>query len=177
MSSAYAKLVGVARSCREHALGLPSQKDLVTYWSGVGFKLSGQHYVVPLTEVSEILQVPRYTKVPGVESWMLGVANVRGRLLPVMDLVAFCKKEHAINESRRRLLVIDKDDLYSGLMVDEVMGMQYFPVTDYRKQAEEIDDGVAEYVAGEYRANDAGWTVFSFEALAEDPRFLQVARA
>ena len=40
-------------------------------------------------EVSEILDPPDYTRVPGVKDWVVGIANVRGSLLPLMDLKGF----------------------------------------------------------------------------------------
>ena len=87
-SAAYAKLADYYLRCRNTALELPSRQEMVQYWSGIGFMLDGRRYVAPLEQVSEILTVPSYTRVPGVESWMKGVANVRGRLMAVMDLTA-----------------------------------------------------------------------------------------
>ncbi len=61
--------------------------------------------------------------------WMKGVANVRGRLMTVMDLSRFLGQPSELQEKRRRLLVLDQDDLYTGVIVDEVLGMQHFPST------------------------------------------------
>jgi twitching motility protein PilI len=53
------------------------------------FLLSGENFLAPIGEVAEILKTPRYTMVPGVEPWMRGLANVRGRLLPITDMMMF----------------------------------------------------------------------------------------
>lgn len=92
-SAAYIQLADYNRRCREQAKDLPMQQDAVSYWSGVGFVLDGKKYVAPLDEVSEILSVPAYTRIPGARSWMKGVANVRGRLMTVMDLSGFLEKK------------------------------------------------------------------------------------
>ena len=42
--------------------------------------------VSKMGEVTEILDPPDFTRVPGVQSWVVGIANVRGSLLPLMDL-------------------------------------------------------------------------------------------
>lgn len=174
-SAAYIKLAEYYARCRDKAAELPLQEDLVQYWSGIGFTLDGVRYVAPLDEVSEILKVPAYTRVPGVLSWMKGVANVRGRLMTVMDLTGFLNKSPTMQERRRRLLVIDEGDLYTGLTVDEVLGMQHFPVDGYLEEAPELDDAVRPYARGAYQRDDECWAVLSLYRLADDPRFLQVA--
>src|SRR3990167_7508452 len=116
VSRAYLALAEIAQLSRQFALGLPAQEEARAIWSGVGFTLNDRRYVVSMDEVSEILSVPRYTQVPGVKSWVKGIANVRGRLMPVMDLLGFLNRPSALQLKRRRLLV-----------VDEVLGMQHVP--------------------------------------------------
>ena len=176
VSAAFEKLAEYYGRCRHQARDLPSQQDLVRYWSGIGFVLDEVRYVAPLEEVSEILSVPSYTRVPGVLNWMKGVANVRGRLMTVMDLTGFLEKTTSLNESRRRVLVMDQGELYTGLVVDEVLGMQHFPEENYVDEPPELDPVVRPYTRGAYKRAEGYWPVFSLFQLAEDPRFLQVAR-
>ncbi len=63
---------------------------------------------------------------PGVKPWVKGVANLRGRLLPVMDLGGFLGLELSKARKQRRVLVVEYNDLFVGLLVDEVVGMQHF---------------------------------------------------
>lgn len=60
-----------------------------TQWIGIAFEVGGQEFVAPMGEVSEILAVPELTPIPLTKPWLLGVANVRGRLLPLADLAKF----------------------------------------------------------------------------------------
>lgn len=175
-SAAFIKLADYNRRCRDLANDLPMQQDAVSYWSGVGFVLDGQKYVAPLDEVSEILSVPAYTRIPGAQSWMRGVANVRGRLMTVMDLSGFLDKVSSVQEKRRRLLVLDQDDLYTGMAVDDVLGMQHFPINDFVESLPVSDASTAAFVRGGYRREGEYWSVFSLSRLAQDPRFMQVAR-
>ena len=175
-SAAYSKLAEYAQRCRKTALELPQRQDVVQYWSGIGFLLDGRRYVAPLEQVSEILTVPNYTRVPGVESWMKGVANVRGRLMAVMDLTGFLEKRTQLKESRRRLLVLDQGELYTGMTVDDVYGMQHFDTGSFDQDPAGVDESVRPYITGSYERDGESWQVFSIELLAEDPRFLQVAR-
>ena len=175
-SAAYIKLAEYLARFRTTALDLPARQDVVQYWSGIGFMLDGVRYVAPLEQVSEILISTSYTRLPGVHSWMKGVANVRGRLMAVMDLAGFLEKATSLQEKRRRLLVIDQGELYTGLTVDDVFGMQHFDVETFIEEPEGVDEAVQPYIEGAYQRDGEVWQVFSLLQLASDPRFLQVAR-
>ena len=125
----FAVLTDIARRSRAMAAGLPEQQEAVELWNGIGFVLAGERYVAPMGEVTEILHVPRYTHIPGVHPFMMGAANVRGRLLPLVDLAGFFEVPRSSRSTReRRVLVVEQGDVFSGLVVDSVSGMQYFAV-------------------------------------------------
>src|SRR5690606_12062262 len=114
----YLKLADYFIRCRDNAANLPEEQEVTPYWSGVGFSLNGHRLVAPLTEVGEILSPPACARVPGAQDWVRGVANVRGRLMTVTDLNRFLERASEVAEGRRRLLVLDRDELYTGVMVD-----------------------------------------------------------
>lgn len=175
VSQAYLKLNQLARNSRQHAQGLPEQEQTRAFWSGVGFTLNGLNFVAPMNEVSEILVVPRYTQVPGVQGWVRGIANVRGRLMPVMDLMAFLNLPSQLQLKRRRLLAIERGEMYSGLVVDEVTGMQHFPQDMFTDAVPSAYDDIGTYVRGGFESERGFWAWFSLSDLAQDPKFLSVA--
>ncbi|MFE8070190.1 chemotaxis protein CheW [Marinobacteraceae bacterium S3BR75-40.1] len=173
----FAVLTDIAKRSKALATGLPAQEEAIELWNGIGFSMAGQHYVAPMGEVVEILHVPRYTQIPGVRRFMLGAANVRGRLLPLIDLAAFFGVPHGTRHLRdRRVLVVEHDDIFSGLVVDDVLGMQYFAVDNYVDQPEEPTDAIKPFLQGGYKRNDELWKVFSTVELVEDEQFLDVAQ-
>lgn len=175
-SDPFSVLADIAQRSHEKAAGLPKQEEAVELFSGIGFTLAGQQYVAPMGEVVEILDVPRFTPVPGVRAFMLGVANVRGRLLPITDLALFFGLPRpAGNLRERRVLVIDQGKLFSGLIVDDVLGMQYFSVDSHMPEPEESTAAVKPFLRGAYQRSDEVWNVFSTLALAENEQFLDVA--
>ena len=59
-------------------------------WVGVALRMAGELYLVAREEAREVLGVPSpLTRVPGAKSWILGLANIRGQLLPMIDLRAY----------------------------------------------------------------------------------------
>ena len=168
-------LQDIASRCRSHAAELPSRIEAVENWRGVGFILAGRRYVVPMSDVSEILTAPKLTQVPGVKHWVQGVANVRGRLIPVMDLAAFLGGRSTSGRNKRTL-IIEKGDLLNGLTVDAVLGMQYFPVERKQDSSDlDVPDQAKAFISGAYLRDGELWPVFSFDELANDQNYMDIA--
>lgn len=175
--AAFQALLNLAQSSRAAARGLPAQADIRPQWSGIGFSLMGSLFVAPIGEVSEMLEVPNYTHLPGVQPWVKGVSNVRGRLLPIFDLAQFFGDHLSGSRKQRRVLILETETLYSGLMVDRVFGMQHFPMDEYSEQAGAVADSILPFVTGSYPQGQQRWSLFRPALLAEDPRFTNAAKA
>jgi twitching motility protein PilI len=171
----FAVLLDYASRSVQGAKGLPAQTDIKPFWSGVGFSLAGHRLVAPMSEVAEIIVPPPATRLPGVQSWVKGVSNVRGRLLPLIDLESFFGGALGSGRQRQRVLALEMGELYSGLLVNEVYGMQHFPVDCFSKECAEGLEQFAPYLAGSYKQGDQLWTVFSLFKLAQDQRFMNAA--
>lgn len=172
----FSVLIEVERHSRELAAGLPAQEEVIELWNGIGFLLAGHYFVAAMGEATEILPVPRYTQIPGVKSWMEGIANVRGRLLPIMDLTSFFGLTHATRSNRdRRVLVIEQGEVFSGLIVDAVLGMQYFPVDSLQAGPGNIPEKIKPFVSGYYERSQDRWHVFNTESLVDNSQFMNVA--
>lgn len=154
---------------------LPSEEEIKHNWSGIGFSLLGHRMVAPLGEVVEMIPPPSTTRLPGVQPWVIGLANVRGRLLPLFDLEFFLGGKLAANRNKHRVLILEMGELYAGLVVSEAYGMQHFPVD---LAATDIPADIAQikhYTQGAYNTNDYLWTVFSPYQLISDPQFFNAA--
>jgi len=174
--SAFNVLKSLAVKSLGSAQQLPAQAGAVEQWRGIGFSLLGFDFVVPMEELVEMLEIPAYTRLPGVHPWVKGVANIRGRLLPLFDLAEFFSRELTGNKKMQRLLVIDRQDLYAGLWVDAVYGMQYFPA---HTRSDKIPTGIPEqllsFTEGCFDVDGRQWIVFHPFKLCQEPQFLDVA--
>ena len=177
---AYNALLQLSEVSLNSAAGLPSQRKVVERWSGVGFLLNGRRYVTPMGHVAEIMEVPESTKLPGVKPWVVGLSNVRGRLLPIFDLTHFFfGRETESSKRLQRVLVLEINGLYSGLIVDQSLGMQHFQADRYNDRNDEtLDERVGVFVSGEYMM-EAGeqWPVFDMNKLTLNTAFTNVASA
>lgn len=174
---AYQALVDLSNSSRAAARGLPAQVDIKPHWSGIGFELLGHRYVVSMGEITEMLEVPAFTRMPGVQPWVRGVANVRGRLLPLFDMGLYLGGRLSSQRKQHRVLILETDTLYSGLIVDQVFGMQHFPVDAFRPEIEDSKELAAGlYAQGAYDFEGQQWSVFDTDLLEKDTRFFEVSR-
>ena len=170
-------LAELAERARRQAIGLPAVEEGKDHWSGIGFRLSGLACVAALGDVVEILHPPAMTGVPGVKPWMQGLANVRGRLLPVLDLAGFFSiTPSGLRLRDKRVLVIDREDVFAGLIVDAVLGMQYFPTDTFNPDTGQVMEPVKPYLQGRYQRGGHPWYVLDIDALLNEPEFVDVAR-
>src|SRR5579864_9745435 len=96
-------------------------------WVGVALRMAGDLYLVAREETREVLGVPStMTRVPGAKAWIKGLANVRGTLLPIIDLRQFLGSGLTPVTRNTRVMVVNHRDIPAGLLVDEVLGFRRF---------------------------------------------------
>lgn len=174
VSTPFDFLQDIDQRCRINGKGLPVGTQVVDDWIGIGFKLLGKRLIAQMNEIAEILPPPSTIRVPGVQGWVKGLANVRGTLMPVLDMNAFLKAPFIESASERRILVINKQNVVAGLLVEEVFGLRRFK-PDMKVDEMSSDVGVLEpYIDGSFTDDQARWNIFSIEKLVEHDQFLKV---
>ncbi len=169
-------LAGIQRACASgRALALPETVADPRMSTGIGFLLHGQRMVAPMDEVAEIISVPKYTRLPGVKPWVLGVANLRGRLLPVYDLEALVGSNRGSPKRQRRVLAVDMGDHYCGLLVSKVFGMQRVAEATDTLSSAGVSSEMGPYIEGAYWRDEVLWTRISARRLAQGPLLQQIA--
>lgn len=161
--------------CVKHAHGLPQQQITEQEWVGIGFQLGDIQLVSSLGEIVEILTPPVLSGVPRTKRWVWGIANVRGNLLPVMDLHGYLHDIPARTTRNSRILVVNHQGVYSGLVVDAVLGLQHFKREFKCNDLPGDDRRIHEYLTHGFRVGSDHWGVFSMHKLVQTPEFIQAA--
>jgi purine-binding chemotaxis protein CheW len=99
------------------------EQPLVGHPTSVVVRFGGARYAVAMSAVAEVIPVPAITRVPGVTSWLAGVVNWRGRVLPVIDPRSLLGEELTPLPSSSRLLVLSLDGVEVGVMAEAVTGL------------------------------------------------------
>ena len=160
---------------RHSAAGLPQQDEEREFWQGVVFSIGHERFVAGLGAIAEILNYPTsVTPVPGAKLWMRGIANIRGVLLPIIDLNAFLEAGLTAISRRSRVLVFRHGTHEFGLLVGELVSMRHFDQL-IRTDKREGKGQAFRYVTFGFDQEDSYWPVFSVEKLADSLEFQSAA--
>ncbi|MDZ7828442.1 MAG: chemotaxis protein CheW [Halofilum sp. (in: g-proteobacteria)] len=154
---------------------LPAQREVKERWSGIGFRVGDHRFLAPMDEVREILDPPDCTRVPGTVSWFLGIANVRGNLVPVFDLHGFLIGGRSARSRQARVLTFQQEGVSAALQVDDVVGMKRFDIAQ-RESVPTDAEALAPYVNDGFRQGDEAWPVFSLSEFVASKDFLEISR-
>ncbi len=168
-------LADIERLAHESALGLPALEAEEHVWDGLAYSIAGVSVVTAMDEIREMLPYPaQITPVPGARDWMRGLANVRGNLLPVIDLQSFLGAKPVVPGKAARMLIVRMRGLECGLLVPSVQGMRHFDERQRLSNAR-MKGVLGQYVFDAFSVGDVVWPVFSVSALTADPAFRSAA--
>ena len=164
---------------KQKAMGLPRQTIVEKIWRGIGFRLQTTYLVTSIDSIREVLpydKTSRWARVPGAKPWIKGLTNLRGVLLPVIDLNAFLEGKPISLEKQIRMLVINQGGFTAGLLVDEVVGMiKHFPENQRDRNTPCKEAWLAAFADGLFKEDDITWTVFDMQKLANHELFQNAA--
>jgi len=94
------------------------------------FSLGDESYGIEIKYVTEIIGIQTITEIPELPEYVKGVINLRGKIIPVMDVRLRFKKEGREYNDRTCVIVIDINDISVGLIVDSVAEVLTIPDED-----------------------------------------------
>ena len=147
-----------------------------TEWVGIGFRIGDEQFVANREQVREVLMLPEsMTRVPGSRRWLLGIANLRGHLLPLVDVKLLLGSGRTALRRTTRVISVNHREIPAGLVVDEVQGFRRFMDHEFSETQPETAVRCERFLAGEYRRGEQSWPVFDLFAFLESNLFLQAA--
>lgn len=161
------------RSRRAHGgdtAGAPAE------WVGVGFRIGEEQFVASRECVREVLMLPEdMTRVPGAKRWLLGIANLRGHLLPLIDVKLLLGSGRTSLRRSTRVISVNHREVPAGLVVDEVIGFRRFGDHEFSDTWPETVVRCDRFLTGAYQRSEETWPVFDLFSLTESNLFLQAA--
>ncbi|RMH93512.1 chemotaxis protein CheW [Lysobacter pythonis] len=175
LPSAIDRLRDYERRSLAHVAGSPLAAGVAAGWRGLAWRVGRHRLVSAFDEVVEILGAPAVDSLPGAQPWLRGLANVRGNLLPVVDLKHFLEGQRSVAQERQRMLVIRQPGGDVGVLIDELFGQRVFE-EEHRIEVGVLAPGrYAYFVDRAYRLDGVEWAVFSLDRLSRTPEFRQAA--
>lgn len=148
---------------------LPVQAAADTQLEVLEFRLAQERYAVETRYVREVYPLKDLTPLPCTPAFVLGIVNVRGCILPVLDLKKFLDlPETGLNDLHCIILVRERD-LEFGLLADVVVGVRAIPVENLQPSLPTLTGIRSDFLKG---VTDDCLVVLDLSRLFADPKIL-----
>jgi len=155
--------------------GSGSRRTSANLWVGVAFRLGRYHLICSRTEIREVITWPGVSRIPRAKPWLMGLANVRGQLLPLTNLARWAGLGESAVSRSSRIIVVNHPEIPAGLLVDQVVGFRRFTAEDAGAHPSAMPDTLTPFLLGAYERDNETWAVLSLRDLVESEAFLQAA--
>lgn len=151
-----------------------ARSGLDTRANQLGVMAGDRRYLLNLHDTGEIVTLNPLTEVPLTQDWFLGLMNVRGNLISVVDLARFHGLAPTKTDSASRIVCLSPSLMPNGgLLVSRVIGLRN--VGEMEVQAETAEEGEPLWFGRRYIDGDAQqWTELKLSTIIQDPNFLHV---
>jgi purine-binding chemotaxis protein CheW len=143
----------------------------------VGFQLAGQDYAFRIEQIQEIVILDKVTKTPQVPDYVEGVSNLRGSIIPIINLRKLFGLAPKPPDSETRTIVVNVGPRTMGCTVDMVSQVMRIPEENIQPAPETVTANGAGYIAGFARQNDRLTILLEIDELLDPAKLDQVSHA
>jgi len=143
----------------------------------VGFQIGRETYGVPITSLHEIVRVPEITTVPNAQETIEGVINLRGKIIPVVDLRKRFGQIDIVADKKNRILVVELESKLVGLIVNSASEVLKIPPSEIESPGSVFADGESSYVTGVGKLKNRLIILLDISKLLHRPEFKKLEEA
>jgi len=114
----------------------------------VGFRIGRETFGLPISIVREIVRVPDITSVPNAPDYIEGVINLRGRIIPVVDLRKRFGEKVGEPSKKNRVVVVELEGRSIGLLVNSASEVLKIPPSEIEAPHDVFQEGELNYITG-----------------------------
>ncbi len=114
----------------------------------VGFRIGRETFGLPIALVREIVRVPEITSVPNAPDYIEGVINLRGRIIPIVDLRKRFGEKSSEPSKKNRIVVVETDSRAIGLLVNSASEVLRIPPSEIEAPQDVFQEGELNYITG-----------------------------
>lgn len=153
------------------------KKEAKNEFKLVIFRLGEEEFGAPIHQVHEILRMVEITRVPRAPKFIEGVINLRGRIIPIIDLRRRFDLPMNTSDSKQRIMEVEVDGQILGMIVDEVSEVIRIPVDAIESAPPMIADIAGEYLAGIAKLPGRILIMLNFDKILSEQETLQIEQA
>jgi purine-binding chemotaxis protein CheW len=128
---------------------------------------------VPLNCALEIGEKPDITPLPNIPDWILGISNIRGEIVSMVDLFRFLRFLAPYQTNAQRFIVVQNQHIKIGIIVDQILGMISIsgPETEIQKSPY-VDGDIAVFTRGVIPYEKKSINIIDIEKMLSSPRMM-----
>lgn len=158
---------------RARKLRRPQQAGGVSSWQAMTVLIGEIEMLVPASDITEVIDAPPTTRVPGTQEWYIGLGNLRGQVLPMTDLGLFLFGVRGFRSAEHRVLVHGRGEITVGFSVGELRELRQF-TSEIEASTSSVPESLKPYVKGVAVQGEQSWPVLSLPAIVSSENYLQV---
>jgi purine-binding chemotaxis protein CheW len=143
----------------------------------VGFRIGDETFGVRIGSVREIVRVPEITTVPNAQDTIEGVINLRGKIIPVIDLRKRFGQTQIVTDRKNRILVVELDGKLVGLIVNSASEVLKIPPSEIESPGSVFADNESSYVTGVGKLKGRLIILLDISKLLHRPEFKKLEEA
>ncbi|SHI10303.1 chemotaxis protein CheW [Ferrimonas marina] len=149
------------------------KQDQVLQW--VTFQLEQETYGINVMQVREVLRYSDIAPVPGAPSYVLGIINLRGNVVTVIDTRARFGLAEAPVTEQTRVVIIEAEDQVVGILVDSVAEVVYLNSSEIDTAPNVGNEESAKFIQGVCHRDDKLLILVDLEKLLSDEEWMEIA--
>jgi purine-binding chemotaxis protein CheW len=153
------------------------KKEVKNELKMVVFKLGDEEFGAPINQVHEILRLVEITRVPRAPKFIEGVINLRGRIIPIIDLRKRFDLPVKTTENKQRIMEVEVEEQILGMIVDEVSEVLRVTVDAIESAPPMIADIAGQYLAGIAKLPGRILIMLNFDKILSEQETLQIEQA
>ena len=114
----------------------------------VEFMLAHERYDLELTHIREVYPLKELTPLPGTPDFVLGIINVRGQILSIVDIKRFFELPEKGLTNLNQVIILQSDEMEFGILADEILGTKSIPASAIQASLPTLTGIRAEYLKG-----------------------------
>jgi purine-binding chemotaxis protein CheW len=145
------------------------KKDSTTLLQMVSFHIGEEEYAVETVNVQEIIRLHELTRVPKTPPYLKGVINLRGKIIPIIDLRCRLKMDDQAPTKESRIVIVDSSGKTVGLIVDAMSEVIRIPESAIRVLSG-VGDSLSQsnYISGVAKLEDRLLIILDLENLLDE---------
>jgi len=124
------------------------EEEAQEYLDVVEFSLAYERYGIESSYVREVYPLTEITPLPGAPGFVLGIVNVRGQILSVIDLKKFFDLPEKGLTDLNKIIILRNDRMEFGVLADAILGIQLVPLKEIQPSLPTLTDIRADYLRG-----------------------------